>query len=94
MRKADNLPPSYAVVKKSGNLNFLESFGPLRACNGTTLRLYITIPKNYKDNIISHSEKNLILATTDFCDFQQICYIFVGYKAHYMQHYSLLVAAY
>jgi len=29
------LPPSCAVVTKSGNLNFLEPSGPLRACNGT-----------------------------------------------------------
>jgi hypothetical protein len=28
------LPPSCAVVTKSGNLNFLEPFGPLQACNG------------------------------------------------------------
>jgi len=28
------LPPSCAVVTKSGSLNFLESSGPLRACNG------------------------------------------------------------
>jgi len=31
------LPPSYAVVMKSGNLNFLEPSGPLRDCNGTAL---------------------------------------------------------
>ena len=37
VRKADNLPPSCAVVTKSGNLNFLEPSGPLRACNGTAL---------------------------------------------------------
>jgi len=35
--KADNLPPSCAVVTKSGNLNFLEPSGPLQACNGTAL---------------------------------------------------------
>ena len=33
--KADNLPPSCAVVTKSGDFNFLEPSGPLRACNGT-----------------------------------------------------------
>jgi len=32
------LPPSYAVVMKSGNLKFLEPSGPLQACNGTALR--------------------------------------------------------
>jgi hypothetical protein len=31
------LPPSCAVVKKSGNLNFLEPSGPLQAYNGTAL---------------------------------------------------------
>ena len=31
------LPPSCAVVMKSGNLNFLVPSGPLQACNGTDL---------------------------------------------------------
>ena len=31
------LPPSCAVVMKSGNLNFLEPSGPVQACNGTDL---------------------------------------------------------
>jgi hypothetical protein len=35
-----NLPPSCAVVMKSGNLNFLEPSGPLQACNGTALPFY------------------------------------------------------
>jgi len=35
MLKADNLRTSCAVGTKSGNLNFLENSGPLRACNGT-----------------------------------------------------------
>jgi len=29
------LPPSFAVVMKSGSLNFLEPSGPLQACNRT-----------------------------------------------------------
>ena len=33
------LPPSWAVVMKSGNLNLLEPPGPLQACNGTALPL-------------------------------------------------------
>ena len=37
MRKAGNLPPSCAVVTKSGNLNFLGPSGPVQACNGTAL---------------------------------------------------------
>jgi hypothetical protein len=35
------LPPSCAVVMKSGNLNFLEPSGPLQACNGTACTLFI-----------------------------------------------------
>jgi len=46
VRKADNLPPSCAVVKKFGHLNFLERSGPLRACNGTALPL----PLPYKQS--------------------------------------------
>jgi len=34
------LPPTCAVVMKSGNLNFLEPCGPLQACNGTDLPFY------------------------------------------------------
>jgi len=34
------LPPSCAVVMKSGNLNFLEPSGPLQACNGTALPFF------------------------------------------------------
>jgi len=37
VRKVENLRPSCAVVMKYGNLNFLESSGPVRACNGTAL---------------------------------------------------------
>jgi len=37
VRKADNLPPSCAIVTKSGNLNFLEPCGPVQACNGPAL---------------------------------------------------------
>ena len=44
MCKADNLPPSCAVVMKSGNLNFLEPFGSVQACNGTALPLPLPSP--------------------------------------------------
>jgi hypothetical protein len=37
------LPPSCAVVMKSGNLNFLEPSGPLQACNGTALPFYVLV---------------------------------------------------
>jgi hypothetical protein len=34
------LPPSGAVVMKSGKLNFLETSGPLQACNRIALPFY------------------------------------------------------
>jgi hypothetical protein len=34
VRKADNLPPYCAVVKKSGSLNFLDLSGPARPVMG------------------------------------------------------------
>ena len=37
MRKADNLPPYCAVVKKSRSLNFIDPSGPPMACYGTAL---------------------------------------------------------
>ena len=37
------LPPSCAAVTKSGNLNFLESSGPVQACNGTALPFYCRV---------------------------------------------------
>jgi len=35
--KVDDLPPSCAIVMKSGKLNLLEPSGPVQACNGTDL---------------------------------------------------------
>jgi len=35
------LPPSWAVVTKSGDLNFLEPSGPLQACNGAAFTICI-----------------------------------------------------
>jgi len=44
------LPPSCAVVMKSGNLNFLEPSGPLQACNGTALSAFtLRVNYNHKD---------------------------------------------
>jgi hypothetical protein len=43
VRKADNLPPSCAVVMKSGSLNFLEPSRPVQTCNGTDLPLLVII---------------------------------------------------
>ena len=43
MCKADNLPPSFAVVTQSWNLNFLEPSGPLQAFNETALPLPLPV---------------------------------------------------
>jgi len=40
VRTSDNLPPSCAVVTKSGNRNFLEPSGSVQACSGTALPSY------------------------------------------------------
>jgi hypothetical protein len=37
VRKAETLQPSSAVVMQSGNLNFLEPYGPVQTCNGTAI---------------------------------------------------------
>jgi len=48
------LPPSCAVVMKSGNINFLEPFGPLRACNRTALPFISTCFGHY----YAHRQEN------------------------------------
>ena len=57
VRKADNLPPSYAVVTKSGNFNFLRN--PW-ACNGTALPLPATFIYN-----VHELEQNQTVRTTN-----------------------------
>ena len=57
MRKADNLPPSCAIVMKSGNLNFLEPSGPLQACNGTDLLFLPTAEGMWKEFREEQSEE-------------------------------------
>jgi hypothetical protein len=53
VRKADNLQPSCADVKKSGSLNLLEPCGPVQACNGTAVAftLFYKIVINMQENI-------------------------------------------
>jgi hypothetical protein len=43
VRKADNLPPSCADVKKCGGLNLLEPCGPVETCNGTVFLVVVII---------------------------------------------------
>jgi len=51
-----SLPLSYAVVMKSGDLNFLETSGPLQACNGTAWSWECQIRKyNFTTFCINHN---------------------------------------
>ena len=60
MLKADNLPPSCAVVTKSGKVNFLEPSGPLRACNVTALPLpFITYSERVSVVLVSQHAKRM-----------------------------------
>jgi len=54
------LPPSCAVVMKSGNLNFLEPSGPLQARNGTALPYTL---KGSKSHIHHNKNPNLMKVT-------------------------------
>ena len=57
MRNADNLPPSGAVVTKSGILNFLELSGTVQACNGTALPLllhYVSLLTRISVNLLNY----------------------------------------
>ena len=65
MRKADNLPPYCAAVKKSGSLNFLEASGPAQACYGRPLplplpRKTVCIP-HYQNETLSSVINSFIL---------------------------------
>ena len=65
MRKAYNLPPSCAVVTNSGDLNFLEPSGPLRACNGTALYIYTHITAKKLGHSCSIGSENLCVKETN-----------------------------
>jgi hypothetical protein len=58
------LPSSCAVVMKSGNLNFLETSGPLQACNGTALPYsstgQILTNRNISDTITAYSFREVL----------------------------------
>ena len=64
------LPPSCAVVTKSGNLNFLEPSGPLQTCNRTDLPLYIYIYIYiyiYMENMCSATDSFHLLLRNEKC---------------------------
>ena len=62
MRKADHLPPSCAVVTKSGNLNFLEPFGPVQAGNGAAFPLPLHVSST-KCSSSGGDDEHMVLET-------------------------------
>ena len=61
------LPPSCAVVMKSGNLNFLEPCGPLQASNGTALPLPFYHMTAYANSVQQCGDRQLLTRATPFC---------------------------
>jgi len=51
------LPPSCAVVMKSGNLNFLKASGPLQVYNGTALPFLHPYIPAFNPPVLSHVHK-------------------------------------
>ena len=76
------LPPSCAVVTKSGSLNFLEPSGPVQACNGTDLSFPFT-ERYYSMGsyiiliyyFIFHCKRNWIPLSTNFLYINKIFFI-------------------
>jgi hypothetical protein len=54
------LPPSWAVVMKSGNLNYVEPSGPLQACNGTALPLPLPLLVSSKHQTSFHWSSHIL----------------------------------
>ena len=50
------LPSSRVVVMKSGNLNFLETSGPLQVCNETALPLPLQISNDFNTSSIQYTD--------------------------------------
>jgi hypothetical protein len=77
------LPPSCAVVMKSGNLNFLEPSGPLQACNGTALPFFLHGYKSPSKDLFSNIQRNLFICVirTNKMHFYLLIY-FNNYPLH------------
>ena len=62
-RKSGNLPPSCAVVTKSGYHNLLAPSGPVQACNGTALAFFTLYCKKIPGNerVLSTSFHNCLV---------------------------------
>ena len=68
MPKADNLPPSCAVVTKPGQRNFLEPIGSVEACNGTAftvnIQLKFQVPRSLKKITANLPDHNSLSTAT------------------------------
>ena len=82
--KLTTLPPSCAVVMKSGNLNFLEPSGPLQACNGTDLHLPIFI-------MLSLMQKMAACFGRKHSDLYHVISAFAKYTYSILLDFSVLV---
>jgi len=76
VRKAANLPPSCAIVTKSGNLNFLEPSGPLQACNGTDFAFFL--PICIRPTHLSKHFEVVPRFSKDLCTSASVCEKFFG----------------
>ena len=64
------LPPSWAIVMKSGNLNYLETSRPFQACNGTDLPyIYTGCPRRKGPNF------GRVFLRSNYTDITQNTYI-------------------
>ena len=62
-----NLPPSCALVMKSGNLKYLEPSGPVQSCNGTDLPLR----KDLHSAVVSltvHAASQILAFSVTLCE--------------------------
>ena len=92
MGKADNLPPSCAVVMKSGNLNFLEPSGPLRPVTGL-LYLFAFYHVSMQYVFISHTTGTADLhqsPASQFRNFQVFFFYLLSEKSNF-QHQARYV---
>ena len=78
MPKADNVPPSCAVVTKSGSLNFLGPSGPVQAYNGTAATAYERNRSPIKEVLRLFSIKYYYHELTKISKFQSNHYINVS----------------
>jgi len=89
VHKADNLPPSCAVVKKSGSLNFLEPFGPVQAYSGTALPLHLPF---LRIQILEPEDIYInCLSSNYWCDNLKLlapCILYIGQTYRYSTEYT------